>query len=106
MTSGDEGTAERSYSCSTRCTSSGAGRAGSRCRRRVWDIVHVGGLEVTAPFFWAVWSGAQKTLTVLVDVTAKPTQAAVAKTTYGWTGHKSSSGFSDLAPSILHYNWF
>jgi hypothetical protein len=25
---------------------------------------------------------------------------------YGWTGHKSSSGFSDLAPSILHYNWF
>jgi hypothetical protein len=25
---------------------------------------------------------------------------------YGWIGHKSSSGFSDLAPSILHYNWF
>jgi hypothetical protein len=25
---------------------------------------------------------------------------------YGWTGHKPSSGFSDLAPSILHYNWF
>jgi hypothetical protein len=25
---------------------------------------------------------------------------------YGWTGHKSGSGFSDLAPSILHYNWF
>jgi hypothetical protein len=25
---------------------------------------------------------------------------------YGWTGHKSSSGFSDLAPSILHCNWF
>jgi hypothetical protein len=25
---------------------------------------------------------------------------------YGWTGHKSSSGFCDLAPSILHYNWF
>jgi hypothetical protein len=23
-----------------------------------------------------------------------------------WTGHKSGSGFSDLAPSILHYNWF
>jgi hypothetical protein len=25
---------------------------------------------------------------------------------YGWTGHKSSSDFSDLAPSILHCNWF
>jgi hypothetical protein len=25
---------------------------------------------------------------------------------YGWTGHKSGSGFSDLAPSILYYNWF
>jgi hypothetical protein len=25
---------------------------------------------------------------------------------YGWTGHISGSGFSDLAPSILHYNWF
>jgi hypothetical protein len=26
--------------------------------------------------------------------------------TFGWTGHKPGSGFSDLAPSILHYNWF
>ena len=25
---------------------------------------------------------------------------------YGWTGQQSSSGFFDLAPSILHYNWF
>jgi hypothetical protein len=25
---------------------------------------------------------------------------------YGWTGQRSGSGFSDLAPSILHYNWF
>jgi hypothetical protein len=25
---------------------------------------------------------------------------------YGWIGHKSGSGFSDLAPSILYYNWF
>jgi hypothetical protein len=26
---------------------------------------------------------------------------------YSWTGHKSSSGFSGLTPSILqHYNWF
>jgi hypothetical protein len=25
---------------------------------------------------------------------------------YGWTGHKPGSGLSDLAPSILHYNWF
>jgi hypothetical protein len=25
---------------------------------------------------------------------------------YDWTGHKPSTGFSDLAPSILHYNWF
>jgi hypothetical protein len=25
---------------------------------------------------------------------------------YGWTGHKSGSGFFDLTPSILHYNWF
>jgi hypothetical protein len=25
---------------------------------------------------------------------------------YGWIGHKSSSGFSDLAPAMLHYNWF
>jgi hypothetical protein len=25
---------------------------------------------------------------------------------YGWTGQQSGSGFSDLAPSILHYNWF
>jgi hypothetical protein len=26
--------------------------------------------------------------------------------TYGWMGQQSSSGFCDLAPSILHYNWF
>jgi hypothetical protein len=26
--------------------------------------------------------------------------------TYGWIGQQSSSGFCDLAPSILHYNWF
>jgi hypothetical protein len=25
---------------------------------------------------------------------------------YGWTGQQPSSGFCDLAPSILHYNWF
>jgi hypothetical protein len=25
---------------------------------------------------------------------------------YGWTGQEPSSGFSDLTPSILHYNWF
>jgi hypothetical protein len=25
---------------------------------------------------------------------------------YGWTGQQSSSGFFDLAPLILHYNWF
>jgi hypothetical protein len=25
---------------------------------------------------------------------------------YGWIGQQPSSGFSDLAPSILHYNWF
>jgi hypothetical protein len=26
--------------------------------------------------------------------------------TYGWTGQQSGSGFINLAPSILHYNWF
>jgi hypothetical protein len=25
---------------------------------------------------------------------------------YGWTGQQPGSGFCDLAPSILHYNWF
>jgi hypothetical protein len=25
---------------------------------------------------------------------------------YCWIGHKPGSGLSDLAPSILHYNWF
>jgi hypothetical protein len=25
---------------------------------------------------------------------------------YGWTGQETGSGFCDLAPSILHYNWF
>jgi hypothetical protein len=25
---------------------------------------------------------------------------------YGWTGQEPSSGLFDLAPSILHYNWF
>jgi hypothetical protein len=25
---------------------------------------------------------------------------------YGWTGQQSGSGFINLAPSILHYNWF
>jgi hypothetical protein len=29
-----------------------------------------------------------------------------AATYYGWTGQQPSSGFCDLAPSILHYNWF
>jgi hypothetical protein len=32
----------------------------------------------------------------------KPARAVV----YGWTGQQSGSGFCDLAPSILHYNWF
>jgi hypothetical protein len=27
-------------------------------------------------------------------------------TQYGWTGHKSGSGFSDLTPSILHGSYF
>jgi hypothetical protein len=35
-----------------------------------------------------------------------PESAAEADETYGWIGQQSSSGFSDLAPSILHYNWF
>jgi hypothetical protein len=26
--------------------------------------------------------------------------------TYGWIGQQSGSGFINLAPSILHYNWF
>jgi hypothetical protein len=25
---------------------------------------------------------------------------------YGWIGQQSSSGFINLAPSILHYDWF
>jgi hypothetical protein len=25
---------------------------------------------------------------------------------YGWIGQEPSSGFCNLAPSILHYNWF
>jgi hypothetical protein len=25
---------------------------------------------------------------------------------YGCIGQQSGSGFSDLAPSMLHYNWF
>jgi hypothetical protein len=25
---------------------------------------------------------------------------------YGWTGQQPGSGFFNLAPSILHYNWF
>jgi hypothetical protein len=25
---------------------------------------------------------------------------------YGWIGQQSGSGFINLAPSILHYNWF
>jgi hypothetical protein len=28
------------------------------------------------------------------------------KKIYGWTGQQPSSGFINLAPSILHYNWF
>ena len=26
--------------------------------------------------------------------------------TYGWTGQETGSGFINLAPSILHYDWF
>jgi hypothetical protein len=29
-----------------------------------------------------------------------------AKQAYGWIGQQPSSGFCDLAPSILHYSWF
>jgi hypothetical protein len=25
---------------------------------------------------------------------------------YGWTGQETGSGFINLAPSILHYDWF
>jgi hypothetical protein len=38
---------------------------------------------------------------VVADVCAKTEQLW-----YGWTGQQSSSGFINLAPSILHYNWF
>jgi hypothetical protein len=31
---------------------------------------------------------------------------AVRRCRYGWTGQETGSGLSDLAPSILHYNWF
>jgi hypothetical protein len=36
------------------------------------------------------------------------THSAITASTcgYGWTGQQSGSGLSDLAPSILHYNWF
>jgi hypothetical protein len=30
----------------------------------------------------------------------------IAASSYGWIGQQSGSGFIDLAPSILHYNWF
>jgi hypothetical protein len=31
---------------------------------------------------------------------------AALEASYGWTGQQSGSGFINLAPSILHYNWF
>jgi hypothetical protein len=33
-------------------------------------------------------------------------KSVIFRPTYGWTGQQSGSGFCDLAPSILHYNWF
>jgi hypothetical protein len=35
-----------------------------------------------------------------------PSHAHCVITSYGWIGQQSGSGFFDLAPSILHYNWF
>jgi hypothetical protein len=37
---------------------------------------------------------------------SSPIADVPASRVYGWIGHKSGSGFSDLAPSILHSNWF
>jgi hypothetical protein len=49
--------------------------------------------------------GLQDGAVLCLLVTPEPTPMFVRKA-YGWTGQQSSSGFSDLAPSILHYNWF
>jgi hypothetical protein len=35
-----------------------------------------------------------------------PQAARSANRFYGWTGQQPGSGFFNLAPSILHYNWF
>jgi hypothetical protein len=48
---------------------------------------------------------------VALQLNAAPSRVSgglrvLAKAAYGWTGQQSSSGFCDLAPSILHYNWF
>jgi hypothetical protein len=45
----------------------------------------------------------KKSKMVVVEVESSPVIEGV---DYGWTGQQSGSGFSDLAPSILHYNWF
>jgi hypothetical protein len=34
------------------------------------------------------------------------TKATSADIDYGWMPHNASFGFLDLAPSILHSNWF
>jgi hypothetical protein len=35
-----------------------------------------------------------------------PMSNVFAKVAYGWIPHNASFGFLDLAPSILHSNWF
>jgi hypothetical protein len=40
------------------------------------------------------------------EPSASAESVCVSKLWLDRTGHKSGSGFSDLAPSILHYNWF
>jgi hypothetical protein len=40
------------------------------------------------------------------DATDEALALSVKCMRYGWIGHKSGSGFINLAPSILHYDWF
>jgi hypothetical protein len=75
----------------------GVGRCGFliRIRGEVPEAEGAAGLKVGKPDLQALWNPRAVTIVLCFLSMA-----------YGWIPHNASFGFLDLAPSILHSNWF
>jgi hypothetical protein len=69
----------------------------------IWESCRWSLAELRVP---ASFSRTKKAAKLVVAEELRRDKRVVVATAYGWTGQESSSGFINLAPSILHYNWF